>query len=213
MQREKSLRRPLLLLPVRRLQVRLLPAFLALLLLATFHSLAQTGGSASGQKAPNPSFLNQVYYYWSDSLLALPKTDGRMESKMKAMGFGGSQMGYTIDGEKSALRIRAADSLHFVVRSGSGGMMDPSMMFQLYKFESKKGSRQALMSSMSRFGGNKDPKNLVSFDVQKSGNDVFIMIPSAPLPPGEYGFMNKMQMNGGGMNMTYTCYTFAIDPH
>jgi hypothetical protein len=39
---------------------------------------------------PNPSFLNQVYYYWADSLLPCPKTEGRMESRMKALGFGGS---------------------------------------------------------------------------------------------------------------------------
>jgi hypothetical protein len=188
---------------------------LSVLLPATLSIHAQSGGATAvvAKKAPDPAFLNQVYYYWADSLLPCPKTEGRMENKMKALGFGGNQMGYTMDGEKSALRIRAADTLRFAVRSGSGGMMDPSSMFQLYKFESKKGSRQAVMSNTSRFGGNKDPKNQISFDVQKSGSDVFIMIPSVPLTPGEYGFQNKMQMNGGGMNMSYTFYTFAIDPH
>ena len=95
---------------------------LLVLLPATLSIFAQSGGATAvaAKNAPNPSFLNQVYYYWADSLLPLPKADGRMESKMKAMGFGGSQMGYTMDGEKSALRIRVADSLHFVVRSGSG---------------------------------------------------------------------------------------------
>jgi len=168
--------------------------------------------TAAAQKAPNPSFLNQVYYYWSDSLLACPKADGRMESKMKALGFGGVQMGYTMDGERSALRIRAADSLHFAVRSAGGAMMDPSTMFQLFRLEPKKGTRQAVMSSQSRYGGSSNPKNQVSFDIQKSGTDVFILIPSARLAPGEYGFMNKMQMNGGGMNMSYTFYTFGVDP-
>jgi hypothetical protein len=178
------------------------------------HAQGPSGGRATAPKAPNPAFLNQVYYYWADSLLACPKSDGRMESKMKALGFGGSQMGYTMDGERSALRIRSADTLRFAVRSAGGAMMDPSMMFALYRFEAKKGSRQALLSSQSRFGGNNDPRNQMPFDVQKSGADVFILIPSARLAPGEYGFMNKMQMsgNGNGTNMSYTFYSFGIDP-
>ncbi len=192
----------------------------AVLLLATANTRAQTqkapantqSAAVSTAKVPDPTFLNQIYYYWSDSLLACPKSEGRMETKMKALGFGGSQSGYTLDGDRSALRIRAADILRFAFKSGSGGMMDPSMMIQLYKFESKKGSRQAVMGGQSRFGGNNNTNNQISFDVQKSGTDVFILIPSARLAAGEYGFMNKMQMDGGGMNMSYPFYTFGIDP-
>jgi hypothetical protein len=190
----------------------------AIFLIAADITRAQTGKAQTRTeavptpKAPNPTFLNQVYYYWSDSLLACPKTDGRIESKIKALGFGGAQSAYTLDGDRSALRIRACDTLRFAFRSGSGGMMDPSMMYQLYKFESKKGSRQASLGGQSRFGGNNNTKNQISFDVQKSGTDVFILIPSARLAAGEYGFMNKMQMDGGGMNMSSPFYTFGIDP-
>jgi hypothetical protein len=191
----------------------------AIFLFAAGNTRAQTGKTQTRTeavptpKAPNPTFLNQVYYYWSDSLLACPKTDGRIESKIKALGFGGAQSGYTMDGDRSALRIRAGDTLRFAFKSGSGSMMDPSMTYELYRFESKKGSRQATLGGQGRFGGsNNNSKNKVAFDVQKSGPDVFIMIPSARLTTGEYGFMNKMQMNGGGMDMSYTFYTFGIDP-
>jgi len=161
---------------------------------------------------PNPSFLNQVYYYWSDSLLPCPKTEGRMESRMKALGFGGSQMGYTMDGGRSALRIRTGDSLRFMIKMVSA-MGDPSTLIQLYRFDSKKDSRQAVTGSQSRFGGSKESKMQVLFDVQKSGTDVFILIPSTRLAPGEYGFMNSMAMNRSGMtSVTYTFYTFGIDP-
>jgi hypothetical protein len=178
---------------------------------------AQSGGGATSAganvaagtaKAPNPAFLNQIYYYWADTLLACPKSEGRMESKMKALGFGGSQMGYTMDGGRSGLRIKAGDSLRFVIRA----MGDPSSMIQLYRFEAKKDSRQAVMSSQSRFGGNKDSKAQVSFDVQRSGTEVFILIPSARLAPGEYGFMNQAAMNRSGMtSMSFTFYTFGVD--
>ena len=184
------------------------------LLLTTMGIRAQSGGSAAATspKTPNPAFLNQVYYYWADSLLRCPKTEGRMESKMKALGFGGSQMGYTMDGARSALRIRTGDSLHFVIKMVST-MGDPSTLIQLYRFDSKKDSRQAVTGSQSRFGGSKDSKVQVSFDVQKSGADVFILIPSTRLTPGEYGFMNSMAMNREGMtSVSYTFYTFGIDP-
>ena len=182
------------------------------LLLATTCLKAQPGSTTTtaAAHAPNPAFLNQVYYYWSDSLLACPKTEGQMENKMKAMGFGGSQMGYTMDGSKAALRIKEGDSLRFVVKMVTMG--DPSSMLQLLRFESKKDSRQALMSTQSRFGGNKDHKNQVSFDVQRSATDVFILIPSSRLTPGEYGFMNQMMMKQSGASVTYTFYTFGIDP-
>jgi hypothetical protein len=180
-------------------------------LLATTCLQAQSGGTtAAAAHAPNPAFLNQVYYYWSDSLLACPKTEGQMENKMKAMGFGGSQMGYTMDGSKAALRIKAGDSLRFVVKMVTMG--DPSSMLQLLRFESKKDSRQAVMSTQGRFGGNKNPKNQVSFDIQRSATDVFILIPSSRLTPGEYGFMNQMMMKQSGTSVTYTFYTFGIDP-
>lgn len=180
-------------------------------LLATTCLQAQSGSTAAaGAHAPNPAFLNQVYYYWSDSLLPCPKTEGQMENKMKVMGFGGSQMAYTMDGSKAALRIKAGDSLRFVVKMVTMG--DPSSMLQLLRFESKKDSRQAVMSTQSRFGGNKDQKNQVPFDIQRSATDVFILIPSSRLTPGEYGFMNQMMMKQSGTTVRYTFYTFGIDP-
>lgn len=184
-----------------------IPRFISLLSALLLLAVANT----RAQRAPNPTFLNQIYYYWADSLLPCPKMDGQMESKAKAMGFGGSQMAYTMDGDRSPLRIRSADTLRFAVKPGGGGMMDPSTMYKLYKFESKKGGRQAVISNQSRFGGNNEPKNQVSIDVQKSGTDVFILIPSGRLAPGEYGFMNMMSVSTNGMKMSYTFYTFGVD--
>jgi hypothetical protein len=199
--------------------MRLSLLILAVPLLTTIGLRAQPGTTrpagahpGAAPKAPDPTFLNQVYYYWSDSLLPCPKTEGRMESKMKALGFGGSQMGYTMDGGRSALRIRTGDSLRFIIKMASM-MGDPSTLIQLYRFDAKKDSRQAITSNQSRFGGNKGSKVQVSFDVQKSGADVFILIPSTRLAPGEYGFMNTMAMNQSSMaSVSYTFYTFGVDP-
>ncbi|HXD79543.1 MAG TPA: hypothetical protein VN616_17125 [Puia sp.] len=182
------------------------------ILLAASLAEAQSGNTgANASRLPDPPYLNQVYYYWSDSLLACPRTDGQMSNKIKALGFGGSQMSYAMDGGRSALRIKAGDSLRFVVKMVSMAG-DPSSVVKLYKFESKKDSREALLSSQSRFGGSKDPKNEVSYDVRRSGSDVFILIPSARLAPGEYAFMNSMMMKQSGVSVMYTFFTFGVDP-
>lgn len=178
-------------------------------LLGTLWSAAQSSRPAAAT-APDPPYLNQVYYFWSDSLLACPKTDGEMSNKVKALGFGGSQMSYAMDGSRSALRIKAADSLRFVVKMTSMAG-DPTNAVQLIRFESKKDTREAMLSSQSRFGS-KDYKNQVAYDVRRSGSDVFILIPSARLAPGEYGFMNSMMMKQSGIKIAYTFYTFGVDP-
>jgi len=179
-----------------------------LLLLATQYVAGQSGNAT---KIPDPAFLNQVYCYRGDSLTALGRTDGRMENKMKGLGFGGSQMGYFLEGDRSVVRLRKTDTLRFVIKL-AGSMMDPSTMIQLYRFDAKKNTRVALVSSHSRFGGEEDIKNVVRLDIQKGGSDVYILIPAEKLAPGEYGFMNKMAMNQSGTHVSFTFYDFGVDP-
>ena len=46
--------------------------------------------------AHDPAFLNHVYFWAPDSLLALEKTSGEMKAKMKALGFGGGGSAYVL---------------------------------------------------------------------------------------------------------------------
>lgn len=182
----------------------LLPA-LAFGLSAPAQTTAVTTGGAH-----DPTFLNHVYFWAPDSLVSLEKTDGEMKAKMRPMGFGGG-VGYELEGARSAVRIKAGDNLKFAVKLS--GMADPTTMIKLYQLESKKKIREANLNSQ---GGmfNKSPKtnNGIDCNVQKSGADVYILIPTARLAPGEYGFMNRMQMSGEGTRSSYTFFTFGIDP-
>lgn len=167
-------------------------------------------------KIPNPEYINHIYYYNAseNTLVNLEKTEAGMKTKMKAMGFGGASAAYTIEGAKSTVRIKTGDSIYFVIKTGNT-MMDPSMTLQLYKFESKKDSRDAMMSTQ---GGmmNKKKNNAgtagVQFNLKKSGNDVYIIIPGSTFTPGEYGFLNTMMMNHtGGSYPTYVVFAFAVE--
>jgi hypothetical protein len=174
-----------------------------------FRMEGQTNHSSS-----STAFLNHIYYYLADSLVSLEQNTARMESKTKALGFGGSEGGFYMDGLKSSIRIHANDSIRFIIKMNMA-MMDPSMMIKLYKFDSKKGNREAVVSSQGgAYSGGKSTNNAseVSYNVQKSGSDDFIIVPASRLVPGEYGFLNMMMMNNAGSrNMSYTVFAFGVD--
>ena len=176
--------------------------------------LAFSAGSQTNHSSSAPSFLNHVYYYTKDSLTNLEQNTARMESKTKAMGYGGSEGGFYMDGAKSNVRIRSGDSIRFIVKMNMS-MMDPSMMLKLYKFDSRKGNREAIVSSQGgMFSGGKSKNNSseISFNIQKSGAEDFILVPASRLEPGEYAFLNLMMVNGAGSrSASYTCFAFGVD--
>ena len=132
-----------------------------------------------------------------------------MKNKKKAFGFGGNESVFSVDGARSPIRIKAGDSLRFTIKVSA--MMDPSMMLKLYSFELQKDSREAVISNQSRSGKDKGEKAEMGFDVQKIGEDLYIVIPPR-LVPGEYGFMDMMMAKRSGFNMSYTFFSFGIDP-
>ena len=51
----------------------------------------------------------------------------------------------------------------------------------------------------------------IVFKVQKSGKDIYMIMPATPLKPGEYGFMNMMMATGSGRNINHTVFAFGIE--
>lgn len=159
----------------------------------------------------DPTFLNHVYFWAPDSLVALEKTNGEMKPKMKALGFGGGGSAYVLQGARSPVRIRAADNMRFAVKLS--GMADPSTMIKLYQLDPQKKTREAVISSSGgMFSKSSRTNGGIEFNVQKSGADVYILLPTTRLAPGEYGFMNWMQATSSGTQISYTFFTFGIDP-
>ncbi len=71
--------------------------------------------------------------------------------------------------------------------------MDPTMTIKLYRFDFRKGKREAILSSQGgpySHAKSTTNANEISLNMVKSGSDNFIMNPASRLPPGEYGFMN-----------------------
>ena len=164
-------------------------------------------------KIPDPKFLNHIYYYANDSLTELEQTTARMVNKTKAFGYGGSETGYEMDGEKSTVRIGAGNNIRFTVKLGMS-MADPSMMIKLYKLRSAKNKREAILDSEGgRYSKSKSSDNSeIPFNVQKSGNDTYLIIPATALNSGEYGFLNMMMASSNNRKMSFTVFSFGIDP-
>jgi hypothetical protein len=160
-----------------------------------------------------PQFLNNIYLVKKDSLSLLERVQAEMKSKAKALGFGGSEGGYFIDGSKSPFRIKAADAMQFMVKLNAS-MMDPTMMIKLYRFESGKSDRAAVLGGGGgMFNKKKDVgKNVeVACNIQKSGDEIFIISPATKLTAGEYGFLNMMMVTANGSKPLYTVFAFGID--
>jgi hypothetical protein len=183
-----------------------------ILLFSGWKGSAQADNNKAGaSKLPDPPFLNHVYACRGDSLVSLEQGEAQMKSKSKGLGFGGSESVFEMSGEKSQVRIAQGDQIRFAIKLSS--MMDPGTMIKLYRFEPKKGNREALYNSQSGPYSKKESRaGDISYNVQKSGNDVYLMLPAASLKPGEYGFLNMMMINHpGSMKMSVAVFAFGVD--
>src|SRR5687768_8250252 len=141
-----------------------------LLLIAVNYSLllAQT----TQVKYPTPEFINEIYYFDKDGSKAvrLEKGYSKQETNSKMGGMGGTNMGYTLEGSKSDVRIPAGN-VSFIYYTGEapsgnneaadstmrangidpsamqdqmGMMSDPSRTTALYNMSVEKGSRNII---------------------------------------------------------------------
>jgi len=169
--------------------------------------------SANPSSGPQPQYLNNVYFLKKDSLISMEKGTAELKNKTKALGFGGSQTAYVMDGAKSSFRVKTGADLHFMVKINSS-FMDPTAMIKLYRFEAGKSEREAVMgggggifNKKKEVGSNVE----VACDMQKSGDGVFIITPGTKLSSGEYGFLNMMMVTANGSKPRYTIFAFGID--
>jgi hypothetical protein len=201
-------------------------------------------GAVLAQSYPEPEFSNEVYYLKKDStnsVMRLEKGSSKLESKSKMGGMGGYESGYILDGEKSTVRLRTGSNLSFIISKGGsgsssssqtdsmmkangidpsamsgmmGGMNDPSSSITLYKVESEKGKRKALMQKSGGAMPFASKKNQSSdkftFSVKKIREGYWELVIDKSLPRGEYAF-TMMGMGAGNMDGSTTLFAFGID--
>ena len=189
---------------------------------------------------PIPEYANEIYLVKKDSnisLVRLEKAYSNQEMKVKMMGMGGMDQGYTTDGEKSTIRFSGGSSWVFLFYNGDpaadsssslaetdsamkangmdmkafasiSSMYDPTQMISLYNMKSEKGKRKILTQSMGLMGKSKRTATKFSLSIKKVKDNYYELKVDKPLPGGEYSFVI---MDMGGMGQSYILFAFGVD--
>jgi len=190
---------------------------------------------------PIPEYSNEIYLLTKGeniTVVRLEKGSSKMENKMKMGGMGGGNNGYTIEGEKSTVRIGNGNKLTFLYYTGtensgtnnrndsgmqSGAMdmsamssqmaaiYDPSQNNALYSMTTEKGKRSIVLQSyqgMRLLGKPKKESIKYTLSIKKIKEGYTEMLVDKPLPKGEYGFLI---MSLGSMDGQYLLFTFGVD--
>jgi hypothetical protein len=190
---------------------------------------------------PEPEFSKEVYFLKKDSVnkaIRLEKNSSKMDTKVKAAGFGGAENAYLIEGERSPVRMTGGMNLSFIFSTGSqtstsspqtdsvmkangldpsmmsayGSMNDPSNAITLYKVESVKGNRKIyLMKTGGAFSmGKNKSSDKFTFSVKKVREGYWELLIDKSLPKGEYAF-TVQGMNMNNMDGSIIIFAFAVD--
>ena len=161
-----------------------------------------------------------------------------MDTKTKMGGFGGSESGYEMEGEKSMVRLNSGSNFSFIYSTGASrsssstamrdsmmrangmdpsmmqSMTDPSNMISLYKAETGKDKRKILIQKSpgaSPFGSKKmQSSDKFTFSVKKIKEGYWELVIDKPLSKGEYVF-TMMNMGMGNMDGSTLLFAFAVD--
>lgn len=170
--------------------------------------VAETKGIASKAATPDLDILNLIHA-WNKKYnhkTPLEKTTAQMKSKTKALGYGGVNIVFEVSGEKSAVRLIAADQPGFIVNTG-GPIPDG---FVLYKLTVKKKYREAVTTNVNGVGQLKGSEGVITVNIKAMKNGLYELLPATTLEKGEYFFAQRTNSNA----LTSTnadIYAFGID--
>ncbi|UII22312.1 hypothetical protein [Fulvivirga ligni] len=136
---------------------------------------------AYSQSLPKPEFTN-VPYWWnsaSNSLTLLSK-----ETPDIKFGF---WMGMKFSGNKSELEI-PQNQLRLLIHSSQLNMQH----LKLCKLKMKKKRRQVALVKLGFGVINIQEENLVDFNLKPAGENIYEIVLSDSLPPGQYAFINAL---------------------
>jgi hypothetical protein len=136
--------------------------------------------------AAGVDLMNHVYSYNKSTQAVAPLEKSVAGIRTKQGPFGGSVMLH-VDGAKAATRIASQETLSFVINTGSSAL--PELM--LYKLKSGKDKREVASMKLNSFTGMKTGEDVISLNVSKLEDGIFLITPVKSLAKGEYFFSGK----------------------
>ena len=166
-----------------------------LILALLFLMIFQLGISQTNDTIPEPEFPAKPYYLENDNLKNFERIEVTMEMKIKGFGFGGGESFYTAFEPKSKIRFNK-DSLPRIfikfsknidVNENLTILKEDDSMKKKRKYRNKRLFKQESVSTGGK--ARKIENKKVEFIVQRLRNNIFEIIFTNPLEPGEYAFM------------------------
>jgi len=139
------------------------------------------------KRVPEPENIGVIYYLdsASNALVGTERQIVRGRAKLRALGFGGYRVVAEVEREHSSLRLKAGQTLEFVLQLPWG--VDPLKM-RLYRLEAKDGKRQVVFGSATLMTAK---IGYFQVNVTRFGEHSYKFAPANPLTPGEYAFITE----------------------
>jgi hypothetical protein len=152
------------------------------------------------QEIPDPEFSLRPYYLKANSLENLERVDAVVQTKVKAMGYGGADSYYNAIGVQSSVKFTQAESPRFFIKIDDP--TDPMDLVVITKGDVKKNERRfKILSVNGPFGTRSSGTgNQVKFICKKVREGLYEIVLDGTLTSGEYAFMPI----SGGLSLAAT---------
>ena len=163
-------------------------------------SLLLSVSAAQEAGKPTEPEYNRVAFYLDaqGSLVPLERQQINVQTKVKALGYGGAKTSARFEGAKSPVRFRTDDNIQFVVRLDAHGE-DPTTLINLDVLKPTKSTREIVVAKAGPIGIHGESTrgaSTLSINCAKYGEHSIRFIPGAKLPPGEYVITAKGSREG-----------------
>jgi len=168
-----------------------------------------TAASGSNTRAVRePEYLGNFFSLDSatGTLSPLERQTPMHKIKVKAMGYGGGEGYFEVQGETSPIRFKEGQNIEFVVLVATQ-QSDPQEIIKLFSWRGEKGVRRLTIDKAGSMGLSSKfllNQSQVALNATKYGKSSFKVAPTEVLPPGEY------TLSAPG---TEDRFCFGIDPN
>jgi hypothetical protein len=146
--------------------------------------------STYSQEIPIPDFAKRPFILTEENeLIDFERLVAVVDFKIKGMGYGGSEVYYTVSPSRSLKRYPLSNLPRFIIKTEPN--QDPSEVIYLSKaFEVNSKRRRFLTSKMTMTGKSKEVvSQFIQIDFRKLATDVYEIIIVDPIGNGEFAFI------------------------
>lgn len=168
------------------------------------------------QEIPNIEKEKRPYFLINGELKKFEKVKAKFDFKVKGLGYGGSETFLTAFEKTSPVRYKADELPRIIIKiTGDEDPEDYINIFRQTRKKRKKDRRRFKQSSMALGGKARDVSDsVVSFELNKIGENVYEIEFDNDLTPDEYAIVPIKNMGGNSLNSynsQQTIYCFGVE--